>query len=451
MKAYEHVTQLPAPPSAVRAMINRPGGFLRFSPAGMIRVVDGNPDDPSVGSTFTLEVSPPVVPVLKFKQIQRVVHADGDTVVMEQVEGQYKRYRHEILLADGADGGTQLTDRVTYEAPAMAGDMTGQLERQFRFRARQMHGDLELHCLLAGRSRRILIAGASGLIGTQLTALLSNAGQHVGRLVRAPDKGYAVGTPIPWQPGTPLNPETLDSVDAVINLSGESIGGRFTEAKKRDILQSRLEATGTLARAVAHHPETALIQASAIGVYGARRPGELLSEDSAPGDGFLADVVRQWEAAAHPAVEAGARTAFLRTGIVLSQAGGALAPQVPLFLAFAGGRMAARNAMTSWVGIDDVARAYAHAVAVDAVAGPQNLVGPHPVTHQEFAEALARVLNRKAWLPVPGFGPRLLLGSEGYDQLIDTDQNVSSARLLATGFRFHEPTVEEALAHTLIR
>lgn len=450
MKFFEHVTDLPAPVDAVRAMLIRPGGFLRFSPAGMISIVDGDPDDMRVGATFTATVSPPIMPWLKFRQVQRVTQADQDAWAMEQLEGQFKRYRHEMLLAPGPDG-TRLTDRVTYETGAMAGDMTRQFERQFRFRARQMRGDLELHRLLAGRSRRILISGASGLIGTQLAALLANAGQEVGRLVRSPDDGYAVGAAIPWRPGAPLNPEVLDGVDAVINLSGHTIGGRFTEANKKAILQSRLDSTSTLAAAVAQHPQTALIQASAIGIYGARRPGEVLTEDSAPGDGFLADVVRQWEDAARPAVDAGARTAFLRTGIALSQAGGALAPQVPMFLAFAGGRMAARNAMMSWVGVDDVARAYAHAVATPSAAGPLNLVGPAPVTHQQFAESLAETLHRRAWLPTPSFGPKLLLGAEGHDQLIDTDQNVSSAKLAATGFSFHEPTVAEALAHTLMR
>lgn len=323
--------------------------------------------------------------------------------------------------------------------------------RQLRFRERQRAGDLAVHRLLEGRSRRIVIAGASGLIGTRLVSLLASAGQEVLRLVRTPDPAPQPGTPVRWKPGAPLPEGLLDGVDAVINLSGESIGGRFTAEKKRRILESRLAATGTLAAAVAQHPHTALIQASAIGIYGARRPGELLSEDSDTGDGFLADVVRQWEQAARPAVEAGARTVFLRTGIALSADGGALAPQLPLFRLFAGGRMAGRDAMTSWVGIDDVARAYAHAMGRSSVAGALNLVGPHPVTHQEFAEAIGEVLGRPAWLPVPAIGPKVLLGAEGYDQLIDTDQNVSSARLEATGFHFHEPTVREALAHTLMR
>lgn len=452
MKVFEYVTEFTEPLPVVLGMSRRPGAFVRYSPAGTVAVVDGNPDSNRAGDEFTVAVSPVLTPMLKFSQRQRVVHVDDAVAVMEQVKGQFKRYRHETHLTPGPAGGTRMVDRVSYEAPALAGDMEQQLSRQFRFRERQMKGDLAVHAALAGRSRKILIAGASGLIGTQVAALLANAGQSVARLVRSPDRGYAVGAAIRWDPGQRWLPQgILEGVDAVINLSGQSIGGRFTDKNKRAILQSRLDATATLAGTITQYPQTALIQASAIGIYGARRPGELLTEDSLPGEGFLADVVRQWEDAARPAVEEGARVAFLRTGIALSQAGGALAPQLPLFFLGAGGRMAARNAMTSWVGIDDVARAYAHAVATPSVTGPLNLVGPTPVTHQEFAEALAKVLKRKAWLPVPSLGPQALLGAEGHDQLIDTDQNVSSARLQATGFSFGEPTVEEALAHTLMR
>lgn len=453
MKVFQHVSEFAAPRSAVAAMVNGPGGFLRFSPAGLIRVTEGNPDDVRAGSQFTVSAMPaPFLSFLGSEQTFRVVRMDHTMQVMEQVKGPLRGYRHEMHLSDLPGGGTRLHSRLTYEQPRVFGDVTEALARQFRFRDRQMRADLAIHQALAGRTRKVLIAGASGLIGTQLAALLANAGQEVVRLVRSADDGYAVGASLRWDPASGSLPrDALDGVDAVLNLSGESIGGRFTERKKQEILQSRLDATGTLAAAVAAHPETALIQASAIGIYGPRRPGELLTEESPVGTGFLADVVRQWEGAAQPAVDAGARVAFLRTGIVLSQAGGALAPQVPLFLAGVGGRLANKHAITSWIGVDDVARVYAHALATPLMQGPVNMVGPEPVTHQEFADSLARVLRRRAWLPVPPIGPKALLGSEGHDQLIDTDQRVSSAKLEATGFQFAEPTVEEALAHTLMR
>ncbi|MDO5675887.1 MAG: TIGR01777 family oxidoreductase [Propionibacteriaceae bacterium] len=453
MKVFEYVTDFAEPIEAVRAMTRRVGAALRFTPPGRSTFGDGNPDSNRAGDEFTVDMHPLLFPAMRTQQRVKVVHVDDALTVMDQVSGPLKSYRHETHLSALPGGGTRLRERVSYEASALTGDLTAGLERQFQFRERQMKGDLAVHHTLAGRSRKILIAGASGLIGTQLTALLANAGQSVARLVRSPDKGYAIGPAIRWDPAQRWLPHgILDGVDAVINLSGHSIGGRFTEESKRQILQSRLDATATLAGTIASQfPQTNLIQASAIGIYGARRPGELLTEESAPGDGFLADVVRQWEDVARPAVEAGARVAFLRTGIVLSAAGGALKPQLPLFHLFAGGRMASRNAMTSWVGIDDVVRAYAHAVATPSMQGPVNLVGPKPVTHQEFAEAIGRVLKRPAAIPVPSPGPKVLLGAEGYDQLINTDQNVNSARLQATGFRFSEPTVEDALRHTLMR
>lgn len=453
MNVYEHVSEFAAPHNAVAAMVMGPGGFLRFSPAGLIRVTEGNPDDVRVGSQFTVKAIPaPFLSFLGSEQTIRVARMDDTAQVMEQVQGPLRGYRHEMHLSDLPDGGTRLHSRLTFEQPRMIVDVTEALSRQMRFQARQMRGDLALHQNLAGRTRKVLIAGASGLIGTQLAALLANAGQEVVRLVRSPDDGYAVGSSLRWDPTSGSLPSgALDGVDAVINLSGETIGGRFKHKRKQAILQSRLDATGTLAAAVAAHPNTALIQASAIGIYGPRRPGEVLTEDASVGTGFLADVVRQWEGAAQPAVDAGARVALLRTGIVLSQAGGALAPQVPLFLAGVGGRLANKHAITSWIGVDDVARVYAHALATPLMQGPVNMVGPEPVTHQEFADTLARVLRRRAWLPVPPIGPKALLGSEGHDQLIDTDQRVNSAKLEATGFQFAEPTVEEALAHTLMR
>ncbi|MHA7861711.1 TIGR01777 family oxidoreductase [Tessaracoccus sp. Y36] len=453
MQVYEHVTDFAHPRDLVRRMLYGPGGLVRFIPGGGLTVLEGNPDDYRVGNQFTVSVHLPYRPYPKPKATYRYMALSDDVQVVDMVDsGIFNSWRHESFLSDLPDGGTRMFDRITFDAPRLKFDTDVEHNRDFRFRARQMKGDLMLHRLLDGRSRRILVSGASGLIGTQLVALLANAGQHVGRLVRSPDRGYAPGTAIQWDPaGRHLPPGVLDAVDAVINLAGHSIGGRFTANNKQKILQSRLDATHTLADAVAQHPSTALIQASGIGIYGARRPGELLTEESAPGDGFLADVVRQWEGAAGAASDAGARTAFMRTGIALSQGGGALLPQLPLFFLGLGGPVSPKEGMNSWIGIDDVARAYTYAVVAPSVQGPVNMVGPAPVTNGEFAETLARVIGKRSWLPVPSVGPKALLGSEGYDQLIDTDQRVSSAKLQTAGFRFSEPTVEEALKHTLWR
>ncbi len=356
--------------------------------------------------------------------------------------------------ADAPGGGTTITDRVDYELAADLGDVGAaavlrQLRRLFRFREAQLRDDLALHARLGAPASRIAVTGASGLVGTQLCALLSTGGHTVTRFVR----GSAGPGEATWNPARgSIDTEALRGVDAVVHLAGASIGGRFTQQHKDAVLRSRLDGTGLLARALAGDgmPRT-LVQASAIGVYGARRPGELLTEDSTPGPGFLADVVQAWEASAAPAAEAGVRTTFLRTGIVLSTGGGALLPQLPLYLVGAGGRLTAADAWTSWITLDDLARAYVHALFTETLAGPVNAVAPAPVTNATFARELGRALHRPALLPTPGFGPALILGSEGRDQLINTDQRVSAARLLGSGFAFAQPDLPAALEHVLAR
>jgi hypothetical protein len=309
-----------------------------------------------------------------------------------------------------------------------------------------------------------------------LCALLTTGGHTVTRLVRAGKVGPGEAS---WDPvHGRVDAAALRRADAVVHLAGASIGGRFTRRHKDAVLSSRVDGTRTLAGALAAEgmPRT-LVQASAIGIYGPRRPGELLTEDAtsgtgatswtqspdsgaagpvsrvsgpeSSGDGFLAHVVRAWEASARPAVDAGVRTVFLRTGIVLSAGGGALLPQLPLFEIGAGGRLTAPDAWTSWITLDDMARAYVHALFTAALEGPVNAVAPHPVTAEVFARTLGRALRRPAGLPTPGFGPALVLGREGKSELIDTDQRVSSQRLADSGFVWAQPTIEDAFAHLL--
>ena len=191
-----------------------------------------------------------------------------------------------------------------------------------------------------------------------------------------------------------------EGVDVVVSLGGRSIATRWTASARAEIRASRLAGTALLARTLAGMADgpTALVQASAIGYYGPRRPGEKLVEDSGPGEGFLAEVVRDWEDATTPAREAGLRVALLRTGLVLSDGGGSLLPQLPLFLAGVGGRLTARDAAVSWISLDDMVRAYAHVILSRTADGPLNAVAPGTVTAGEFARTLGRVLHRPALL-----------------------------------------------------
>lgn len=298
----------------------------------------------------------------------------------------------------------------------------------------------------------IAVTGSSGLIGSALVPLLRQHGHQVTRLVRRP----AGDGDITWDPaaGT-LDPASLSGVDAVVHLAGAGIGDRrWTDAYKAEILSSRVRSTDTLATAIAAiradgTGPTVLLSGSAIGIYGAHGD-EQLDETSGIGTGFLADVCRDWEAATAPAEEAGVRVAHLRTGIVLSPAGGALKKQLPLFKAGLGGKFGKGDAWQSWISLDDELGAIV--ALLDApVSGPVNLTAPNPVTGATFARTLGSVLKRPAVLPVPSFGPKLLLGAELANALLFTGQRVMPGVLTSAGFTFQHPTLEAALRSLLGR
>ena len=278
---------------------------------------------------------------------------------------------------------------------------------------------------------KVAITGSHGLIGSALAASLRSAGHDTVAVDRS-------------------QPIALGGIDAVVNLAGEPIGAKRWDAEqKRKILTSRRDLTARVAEAVVRDGVPVLLSGSAIGFYG-DRGDDVLTEESPAGEGFLPEVVLAWEAAAQPAVDAGVRVAFLRSGIVQSPAGGALAKQLPLFKLGLGGRMGSGRQWQSWISIDDEVRAIEHLLVAD-VRGPVNLTAPNPVTQGEFAKTLGRVLRRPTFLPTPSFGPKLLLGSELADVLLHQSQRVLPTVLPATGFEFRHPTLEDALRSVLGR
>ncbi len=235
----------------------------------------------------------------------------------------------------------------------------------------------------------------------------------------------------------------------VIHLAGASIGGRFTPERKREIRDSRTTPTRRLAElAAATAPGLrAFVSASAIGIYGADRGEEILTETSTRGDGFLADVVADWEDATTPAAEAGLRTVQVRTGIVQTPRGGMLHLLSPLFAAGLGGRLGTGKQWLSWIGIDDLLDVYLRAMNDSGLSGPVNAVAPEPVRNIDFTRTLASVLHRPALLPVPSFGPRLLLGEEGAREIAQASQYVRPEQLNQQGHYFRQPHLEQALRH----
>jgi uncharacterized protein (TIGR01777 family) len=294
---------------------------------------------------------------------------------------------------------------------------------------------------------KIVISGASGLIGTQLVAKLSSSGHDVVRLVRRSPKSGE----IQWNPksGT-LDAAALEGTDAVIHLSGAGIGDkRWTDGYRKEILDSRTATTALLAKTMASlsRKPSVFLSGSAIGIYGARND-EQLTEVSTHGTGFLAEVCEQWEAAAKPAVDAGIRTVYLRTGIVLSPKGGALKKLLPLFKLGVGGKFGNGKQWQSWISIDDEIGAIEHLLTAN-VSGAVNLTAPNPVTNAEFTKVLASVLKRPAIVPVPTFAPKILLGGELADALLFTGQRVIPAALNASGYMFKHTTIESAFRSLL--
>lgn len=451
----------------VVAWHERPGAVVRLTPPGLGQIADPSTGGFEEGREVVARIGPGPLPgaVRPDWHLQHgAVTRTADELIFEdhQVRGPFRRWEHLHHLRRHRPGAravdsTRIDDTLTVEPPvpiAGLGDraLEGQLERLFAFRTRQLQQDLDFHARHVRAPRRtVAIAGASGLIGTQIAALLTTAGHTVLRMVRGREAGPGE---IAWDPEAGrLDPSALEGVDVVVNVGGRSISTRFTPRAKRDILASRLAGSSLIARTLARMTDgpRVLVQASAIGAYGAQRPGERLTEDDAFGDGFLAEVCEQWEAASRPAAEAGVRVVHLRTGIVLSDGGGALLPQLPLFLAGVGGRLNRPGAMLSWITLDDMARAYVHALLTEELAGPVNAVAPQPASAQEFAETLGRVLRRPARVPVPGFGPKLLLGADGAAELVQADQDVSDQRLCDSGFRAAHGDLETALRHVLRR
>jgi uncharacterized protein len=297
---------------------------------------------------------------------------------------------------------------------------------------------------------RLLLAGASGLIGTELAQSCRAAGDDVRTLVR---RTPASAAEVQWQPESgELDPTVLDGVDAVVCLSGAGVGDhRWTPEFRHVILQSRTRPVGTLARAIAQSAESGrpiptFISASAVGYYGDTGT-ERIDESAANGRGFLAGVCKAWEAAAAPAESVGTRVVRLRTGIVLARRGPVLARMVPLFRLGLGGHLGNGHQYWPWIALADEVAAIRFALANDQLSGPVNLTAPEPITNAEFTHALAHLLHRPGILGVPGFALRAVLG-EFADEILRS-QRVLPAQLTAAGFQFSYPRLEAALSAEL--
>lgn len=313
---------------------------------------------------------------------------------------------------------------------------------------------LRRHALYRDRPRlRIVVTGSRGLVGSELVPSLTAGGHTVTRLVsgtgHVAPPAFDDGTRyVGWDPQAPVDPAVLDGQDAVIHLAADAIAeGRWTEAKRKKIVESRTRPTRYLAEAVAALPPErrpkVFLSASAVGIYG-DRGDEVLTEDSPPGDGFLADVCKVWEEATGPASAAGVRVVHLRIGVVLSPMGGALGKQLLAFKAGLGAVLGSGRQWVPWITNHDVAGAIHHCLMTGAISGPVNLTAPNPVPNCEFGKTLGRVLRRPVLMWLPRWALKAMFGDIA-DAALLASMRVVPRKLLETGFAFDHPELQAGL------
>ncbi|TDD63425.1 TIGR01777 family protein [Kribbella antibiotica] len=439
----KHSSVVAAPRAEVYAWHERPGAVVRLTPPWMPVTIKQEADDLS-GGVAVLGFP------LGFDWIARHSSAEVPKQFVDELDSPLMRHvvkwRHTHSFTAEGEQSTRISDEIDSNVPGFL------LRSMLEYRHRQLADDLAARqrAVDAGmRPLTIAITGSNGTIGTALAALLTTVGHTVIKLVRRPPANPGERQ---WDPAQP-DRSLLTGVDAVIHLAGASIAGRFTPAHKRGLRDSRIGPTRALAElaATTEGGPSVFVSASAIGYYGADRGDEILTEQSSRGEGFLAGLVEDWEQASEPAREGGLRVVRVRTGLVQTPAGGVLKVQYPLFAAGLGGRLGSGDQWQAWIGIDDLLDIYHRALYDSELSGPVNAVAPEAVRNREYAATLARVLHRPALVPVPSFGPQLLLGAEGARELAEASQRVVPARLTELGHIFRYSALEPALRHLLGR
>ncbi len=455
MEVLEKTTVMPVPASVLDEWHRREAALERLRPPWeRVRVVDAGQGIQD-GSRAILELAWGPVRVRWVAEHFDCRPCEGFSD--RQVEGPFSVWEHRHEFRDLGEGRSELIDRVRYALPggsagavAAGSAVRRRLERMFAYRHAVTRADLERTAGSQQPSpRTVAITGATGTVGEALCVFLRLQGHRVLRITRHPREERDLF----WDPvAGSLDLQAAGRVDGVVHLAGENIaGGRWTAAKKAAIRESRQLGTRTLVRAMAVCPEPrpALLSVSGVNYYRAE-PGTVHDEESRSGEDFLAEVCRIWEGEALTAEEAGMRVVILRLGMVLTPAGGALGKMLPVFQLGAGGRLGSGEQRMPWVVVDDVVDIMHRALVDGSWSGVFNVVGPEIVSNRRFTEALAGVLGRPAWMPVPTAGIRALFGEMGEATLL-ADLGVRPARLLERGYRFRYPELEEGLRFLLGR
>lgn len=460
LRTHESRTQIDAPARSAFDWHTRPGAFERLAPPWeelrVVRKSGGIRDGDEL--VFKIRIGPGVWWTW---QARHFGYEEGVRFCDEQVRGPFAVWKHEHRFDPIGDERCELVDKVQYALPleplgrlAPKCLAEGKIEAMFAYRTAVTKRDIELHWKAQAPPLRVAMTGSSGLVGSALTPFLTAGGHTVVPMVRSKRKAAETPDAVHWSPREGLSAESrraLEGIDAVVHLAGESILGVWTADKKHRIRDSRVEGTRALCEGLAalEKKPKVLVCASAVGFYGDRGDEEV-TEESASGEGFLAEVAREWEQATAPAREAGIRVVTIRIGVVLSPKGGALAAMLPAFNFGVGGRLGAGRQYMSWIALDDLVGLFHHALVNDSVEGPLNGTAPNPVRNRELTATLASVLNRPAFLPAPRFALSALPGGMGTEVFL-ASLRVLPQKALQTGYEFALPDLDAALRHLLGR
>lgn len=453
---FEAQSELPQPPAQVFAWHERQGAFARLSPPWEDTQMVSRQGTIFDGDVTVLKVA--AGPARVLWEARHFGYQAGVQFCDEQVRGPFAKWVHRHKFV-ATTAGTRAEDHVQYRPPAGAlgralsrSSLEKSFHRMFAYRHQTLAADLARHASYTGRPLRVLVAGASGLVGSALCAFLSTGGHEVVRLVRSQSQppADAVGATVDWDPvAGKLDAAQLGPIDAVVNLAGENVAaGRWTDERKRRLRTSRVDLTAFLAAEIAKlNPKPAvLVNASAMGFYGDTGDAEV-REGEGPGQGFLSQLSQDWEAATAVAQAAGVRVALPRIGLVLTPQEGVLAKLLPPFRAGVGGRLGNGKQWMSWIALDDLVGVFHQALVDQRYQGPINAAAPELVRNSAFAETLGQVLGRPTLFTVPAFALKLALGEMGAMAMMST--RMVPARLLELGFGFRFPTLRAALDNML--
>lgn len=456
---FERRTPMPVSAETLWAWHTRPGAFERLLPhwdgTRLVSATGGVADGTRV--TLSIPAGPFRATWVARHEATDPPHSFRDV----QESGPFARFEHTHRMESAGPARSCLVDRIEYVLPlGAAGRALGagiaarRLAKMFAHRHDVTLDDLSRHAATNGVSpMRILVTGASGLVGSALLPFLSTGGHEIVRAVRAPSPRPGIGREVLWSPAEGRLDTSAEAtggpVDAIVHLAGENVGQRWSAAVKRAVMESRVQGTALVAKAAAAMvpKPRVLVCASAVGIYGDTGDREV-DESAARGQGFLADVVEAWERAADPARDAGIRVVHLRFGVVLSPKGGALRKMLLPFKLGGGGVIGSGRQAFPWISIDDAVGTVHHALVKESLAGPVNAVAPERTDNHRYTKTLGKVLGRPTILPMPAFAARLAFGEMAQEMLL-TGAHAVPKKLTASGYRWRHVSLEAALRDLL--